>query len=80
MSITVGAYEAKTHFSQLLDETVAGRTVTISRHGAPVARLVPVAPTPGGDGDEIVEEFRKARKGIRLNGLTLRELIDEGRR
>ncbi|MCL2803073.1 MAG: type II toxin-antitoxin system prevent-host-death family antitoxin [Micrococcales bacterium] len=76
---TVGAYEAKTHLSQLLDQVAAGHTITILRHGTPVARLTPVNPAAGGDPDEVVEAFRKARQGVRLGGLSVRELIDEGR-
>lgn len=39
----VGAYEAKTHLPKLLDRVVQGESLTITRHGKPVARLVPVA-------------------------------------
>lgn len=39
---TVGAYEAKTHFSELLEKVEAGEEITITRHGSPVAKLVPV--------------------------------------
>ena len=39
---TVGSFEAKTKLSELLDKVEAGETVTITRHGAPVAKLVPV--------------------------------------
>ncbi|MCL2781492.1 MAG: type II toxin-antitoxin system prevent-host-death family antitoxin [Actinomycetia bacterium] len=80
MNMTVGAYEAKTKFSALLDAVATGRTVTILRHGTPVARLTPVANALDGDADAVVEQFRKARKGSRLDGLSIRELIDEGRR
>ena len=38
----VGAYEAKTHFSALLEKVEAGEEVTITKHGTPVARLVPI--------------------------------------
>jgi prevent-host-death family protein len=38
----VGVYEAKTHLPRLLDEVEAGETITLTRHGKPVARLVPV--------------------------------------
>jgi antitoxin (DNA-binding transcriptional repressor) of toxin-antitoxin stability system len=38
-TIEVGAFEAKTHFSQLLDEVEAGAVVKISRRGKPVAIL-----------------------------------------
>lgn len=40
----VGAFEAKTRLSELLSAVEAGETVTITRRGRPVARLVPVAP------------------------------------
>jgi prevent-host-death family protein len=38
---TIGAFEAKTHLSKLLDRAEAGETITITKHGRPVARLVP---------------------------------------
>lgn len=39
---SVGAYEAKTHLPRLLDRVAQGESLTITRHGRPVARLVPV--------------------------------------
>ena len=39
----IGAYEAKTHLPRLLDRVARGESLTITRHGKPVARLVPVA-------------------------------------
>jgi len=39
---TIGAYEAKTHFSKLLEEVAKDRRITITQHGIPVAMLVPV--------------------------------------
>ena len=38
----IGAYEAKTHLPRLLDRVARGESVTITRHGRPVARLVPM--------------------------------------
>jgi len=43
MAVTVGAFEAKTHLSKLLARVEAGEQVTITKHGRPIARLVPVA-------------------------------------
>ena len=37
---TVGAYEAKTHLSELLEKVEAGEEITITKHGAPVALLL----------------------------------------
>ena len=37
---TVNVYEAKTHFSRLLDLVVAGEEIVIARAGKPLAKLV----------------------------------------
>lgn len=75
---TIGAYEAKTHLPRLLDEVERGKTVLITRHGRPVARLVPVGPLA--DPETTVAAIREARKGVSLGGLGLQALIEEGRR
>ena len=38
----IGAYEAKTHLPRLLDRVAQGESLTITRHGKPVARLIPI--------------------------------------
>ncbi len=75
----VGVYEAKTHLPRLLDEVERGETITITRHGRPVARVVPVRGRQRTVG-EAIEAIREFRKGHRLDGITTRELIEEGRR
>ncbi|NJK91526.1 MAG: type II toxin-antitoxin system Phd/YefM family antitoxin [Blastochloris sp.] len=40
-TLEVGAFEAKTHLSRLLDQVEQGALVTITRHGKPVAQLMP---------------------------------------
>jgi len=74
----VGVYEAKTKLARLLDEVEQGETITITRHGRPIARLVPVCGRQRSVGEAIVA-IREFRKGHRLDGLTVRELIEEGR-
>lgn len=76
---TVGAYEAKTHLSRLLDQVADGETVTITKHGVPVAMLVPPGPAPVAL-DDVIRELDELADGVDRGGLTLRELIDEGRR
>jgi prevent-host-death family protein len=75
----VGVSEAKTQLSRLLDEVGRGETITITRHGRPVARLTPVGGQRRGVA-EAIDALRESRKGNRLEGVTVRELIDEGRR
>lgn len=78
---SVGAYEAKTHLPRLLQAVEQGETIIITRHGKEVARLVP----PSGKATQsdlaaMVARWRKTRKNIRLGGLQIRDLIEEGRR
>lgn len=42
MIVSVGAFEAKTLLSELLQRVERGERVTITKHGRPVAQLVPV--------------------------------------
>lgn len=80
-SRSVGAYEAKTHFSELLERVEAGEEVTITRHGTPVARMVPIRTrTTPVRRRAAIEAIRKLAKGNRLGGLKINDLIDEGRR
>lgn len=77
--LTVGAYEAKTHLPKLLEKVRQGERVTITKHGQPIAMLVPAAEGAKRPVAEVIEEFKRLRKGVRLNGLTIRELREEGR-
>lgn len=75
----VGAYEAKTHLPQLLDKVVGGRSLVITRRGIPVARLVPAEAPAKPAPEETVAALRAARRGMRLGGLSVREMVEEGR-
>jgi prevent-host-death family protein len=77
---TVGAFEAKTHLNELLTRVSRGETIRITRRGIPVAKLVPAAEGEQKDLKQLVREIRDIRKGASLEGLSIRELIDEGRR
>ena len=73
----VGAYEAKTHLPRLLDEVEAGASITITRNGRPVARLTPVIDDePKRAAARIISLRNKVKKG----NLSMRALIEEGRR
>ena len=77
---TVGAYEAKTHLSQLLEEVTRGERVAITKNGTQVALLVPVPSMQKPDAHEVIRQLREFRRGITLGGLSTREMIEEGRR
>lgn len=70
----IGAYEAKTHLPRLLAEVEEGHSVTITRHGRPVARLVPFSPPADTVG--LVGELLRSRQGVRRGDVTVRSMID----
>lgn len=81
----VGIFEAKTHLSSLVDEVAAGGEVIITRHGAPVAKLVTY--TPKHD-PEIVAKRRQAllelremaqKRKTRTSLKMIKSWINEGR-
>jgi prevent-host-death family protein len=73
----VGAYEAKTHLSRLLERVEAGERITLTRRGRPVAMLVPVEERR--PAVEVIRDVREIRKGRTLGEVGLDELIEEGR-
>lgn len=77
---TVGAFEAKTHLSALLDRVARGEEIVITKHGKAVARLVPETVADRARGDETIARLKAARRGITLGGLDWKALRDEGRR
>lgn len=77
---SVGSYEAKTHLPKLLEEVVRGERISITRHGVPIAMLVPAEPVARVDAKSLVAAMREFRKGRKLEGESLREMIEEGRR
>jgi len=78
---TVGAYEAKTHLSELLEKVEAGEEITITKHGAPVAKLVPVKREASREERAAaVARIQKLSSGLSLGGLKVRDLIREGRK
>lgn len=78
--LTVGAFQAKTNLGQLLDRVAKGETIIITRRGVPVATINPIAEKQLHDSMETIQAIKDLRKGNRLNGMTVRQLVDEGRR
>ena len=76
----VGTFEAKTHLTRLLDRVAAGEQITITRHGTPIARLVPVSATGSRHIRQTIDKLKEFSKGQKLGGLKIKDLISEGRR
>jgi prevent-host-death family protein len=80
--LTIGTYEAKTNLPRLIERVEAGEIVTITRHGKPVARLVPVglSAEEREKARKAADGLRKLRKSVKRGGPTIRELIRSGRK
>lgn len=76
----VGSYEAKTHLPRLLDDVARGDVIIITKRGVPVAQLKPMPRAADPDIASVVAELRAFRARHPLDGVTIRDLIDEGRR
>ncbi len=79
----VGTFEDKNKLSELLDLVERGEEVTITRHGKEVARLVPPRGAFNREAARAAAQgagIREMSKGVTLGGLTIKDLINEGRR
>jgi prevent-host-death family protein len=80
MGIEVGAFEAKTKLSQLLELVRQGERVTITKHGVPVAVLVPPREVRRERTADVVRELTEIRQRTKRGRETLRKLREAGRR
>jgi prevent-host-death family protein len=77
----ISFYEARTHFSALLDQVAKGKKILITRHGLPAAMLSPPPEEGKKDVAEIIGAIKALRRGNKLGkGMSIRDLIEEGRR
>jgi prevent-host-death family protein len=78
---TIGAFKDKTHLAALLDRVAKGEKITITRHGIPAAVLVPVAEKEAKlSHKDIVQGMRALRKRVKPGKMSVREMVDDGRR
>ena len=76
----VGAYEAKTHLPKLLERVAEGYRITITKPGVPVAILQPYNPEKSVDVENVIKQLRDFRENNTLDGLSIRAMVEEGRR
>jgi prevent-host-death family protein len=58
----VQSSEAKAHLTQLLSDVERGETIVITRHGRPIARLVPEAEQRVNDVQRTMEQIASFRE------------------
>ena len=83
---TVGMFDAKTHFSELVADAINGETTIVTKNGKPVAEIAPVRENKRARVLAAIQGIRRLgkefveRNGRGLSAAEIRELIDEGRR
>jgi prevent-host-death family protein len=76
--MTVGAHDAKTNLGQLLDRVEHGERFVITRHGAPIAKLVPFAePVDQKKVRRAIDGMLALQKTQTLGGLSIEEMLHE---
>ena len=82
MAQQIGAFEAKTHFSQIIEKAERGEDFVITRRGKPVAKIIPFKQEPEMTFKEAVEELKEMRKLYRgkPGSFNIRKAIEEGRK
>jgi prevent-host-death family protein len=78
---SVGSHEAKSHLLALLIRVEKGERIIITRRGVAVAMLVPVETREHREIKEVIAELKQFGRSRKLPaGVTVRDLIEEGRR
>jgi prevent-host-death family protein len=75
----IGAYDAKTHLPKLLERVEKGERFVITRHGKPVAELIPVAARDTVAIARAIAEVRAVRQRLARRGVRLRDVLGKGR-
>ena len=77
---TLSVYDAKAHFSELVERAESGRETVITKRGRVVAKIVP-AQARAWDRAAVLDEAEAFRKSVKIKGaVNIRELIEHGRR
>jgi prevent-host-death family protein len=74
----IGAYDAKTHLPKLLERVQQGERFVITKHGRPVAELVPVAARDSARIRDAIADLRKGRQALADRGLRLADVLRPG--
>jgi prevent-host-death family protein len=83
---TLGAFDAKTHFSRILEMVSKGKEFIVTKHGKAVAKISPMIDNVEADAQALYQkrveavEWFKANRITLAKGQTIRDLIDDGKR
>lgn len=76
----IGASDARTHLPQLLRRVQEGERFVITKHNRPVAGLIPFRQRDTYRIRAAIDQLAAFQKTHSLRGLSVRQLIEDGRR
>ena len=76
----VGVFEAKTHLPKLLERVQKGERFVITKHGHPVAELVPFRKRDSEKIRAAIDNLKAFQKTHSLGDLSVRDMIEKGRK
>ena len=77
---TIGAFEAKTHLSEILKQTAQGEETLVTRRGIPIAKIIPFNKSQNLTKENTILRLKNLRKNLQLRNFSWKELRDQGRR
>ena len=75
----IGAYDAKTHLPKLLERVEKGERFVITRHGKPVAELIPVTARDTAAIARAIADLRAVRQRLTRRGVRLRQVLGKSK-
>jgi len=76
----IGAYDAKTKLASLLEEVSRGQEFTITKHGVPIALLIPVRGKISRKPKDVIREILELRRGREASSKEIKRWVAEGRK
>ena len=78
----IGAFEAKTHFSRIIEEVEHGADYVITKRGKPVAKIIPFEQKKEMTRLEALDSFKELRERYcgKPGDFNIREAIEDGRK
>jgi prevent-host-death family protein len=77
---TIGAFDAKTHFSEILKEVENGGQIVITKHGRAVAKLIPMQTKCTESILTAIQDLKDFSKNHTLGELFWKALRDEAKK
>ncbi len=79
MTHTITLEDAEARFQEIMRQAEAGERFLVTEEGQAVARIEPPPNSTLAERLEAIEAIKEIRKGVTLGGLSIKEMVNEGR-